>query len=79
MARYRRKRCVCGKIVYRTELEAREAIRSIPLHRGYHFLRPYLCGKAWHVGHDHKMYDRLAAHYAGASMDSIRKGASDDP
>lgn len=63
MARYKRKRCECGKAVYLTIEEARGAIQRIPLHRGYHFLKPYRCPvtKRWHVGHDHKMYDRLAS------------------
>jgi hypothetical protein len=60
MARYKGKRCACGKIIYLTMEEARLAIRGIPLHRQYHLLKPYRCelGKL-HVGHDHKMYDRL--------------------
>ena len=57
MTRFRRKRCQCGKVRYATEDAARMAITSIPEHPGYSWLRPYRCGKWWHVGHDHKMLD----------------------
>lgn len=58
MARYKRKLCLlCGKAIYRTREDAYGAIRRIPIHKEYHFLKPYRCGELWHVGHDHKMYD----------------------
>lgn len=58
MSRYLRRRCKCGKATYRSQEEARSGIREIPLHRGYHLLKPYLCEfENWHVGHDHKMYE----------------------
>ena len=62
MARYKRRRCQCGKVVYQTVWDARLAIRDIPMHRAYQLLKPYRCPETgrWHVGHDHKMYERLA-------------------
>jgi hypothetical protein len=59
MSRYKRKRCVCGKIIYLRVDEARRAIREIPFHATYYMLRPYQCAvkqRNWQVGHDHKMY-----------------------
>lgn len=62
MARFKAKRCQCGKAIFHTKEEAHRAIRGLPMHPGYGWLQPYRCllrSHVWHVGHNHKMLDRV--------------------